>query len=164
MIDERNRNIVKITDFGASATYKPKANKKVKNHKYMKDTTGSPYYIAPEVLTSEYDEKCDIWSLGVIMYTLLAGKPPFGGSNEAEIVKNVKTGIYDLTIPEMSMISSEAKSLLIQLLQFDKNQRISAEQALKHPWIQMFDNIEFDKKIVNECLLSLSKFNTELKL
>lgn len=52
----------------------------------MKDTTGSPYYIAPEVLTSEYDEKCDIWSLGVIMFILLAGKPPFEGKNEAEIV------------------------------------------------------------------------------
>ena len=71
----------------------------------MKDTTGSPYYIAPEVLTGEYDEKCDIWSLGIIMYTLLAGRPPFEGKDVTEIIKNVKTGIYDLTIPELNVVS-----------------------------------------------------------
>ena len=79
LVDQEQHNIVKITDFGASATYKPVGLKKMKNHKFMKDTVGSPHYIAPEVLTSEYDEKCDIWSLGVIMFTLLAGKPPFDG-------------------------------------------------------------------------------------
>jgi calcium-dependent protein kinase len=126
LLDQKKRNIIKLAGFGASATYKPKGNKKVKNHKYMKDTTGSPYYIAPEVLTAEYDEKCDIWSLGVIMYTLLAGKPPFEGKDEVEIIKNVKTGIYDLTIPELGIVSSEAKALITLLLQFDKDQRISA--------------------------------------
>lgn len=112
LIDSKDRNVIKITDFGASATYKPKGNKKVKNHKYMKDTTGSPHYIAPEVLTSEYDEKCDIWSLGVCMYTMLAGRPPFEGKDEDEIIKNVKTGVYDLTIPELISVSAEAKSFL----------------------------------------------------
>ncbi len=54
---------------------------------------------------SEYDEKCDIWSIGVILYTMLAGLPPFEGENELEIVKKVKKGIYDLNIPELKLVS-----------------------------------------------------------
>jgi calcium-dependent protein kinase len=61
--------------------------------------------VAPEVLMSEYDEKCDIWSIGVILYTMLAGLPPFEGENELEIVKKVKKGIYDLNIPELKLVS-----------------------------------------------------------
>ena len=62
---------------------------------------GSPYYIAPEVLTSEYDERCDIWSIGCIIYVMLAGRPPFEGRNELEIIKNVKIGEFNLSIPEL---------------------------------------------------------------
>jgi serine/threonine protein kinase len=57
---------------------------------------GTAYYIAPEVLTSDYDEKCDCWSIGVILFTMLAGFPPFRGENEIEIVKNVKSGVLNL--------------------------------------------------------------------
>lgn len=71
----------------------------------MKETYGSPYYVAPEVLTGEYDEKCDIWSIGVIMYTMLAGFPPFEGANEIEIVKNVQSGIFNINIPELEHVT-----------------------------------------------------------
>ena len=144
LIDQRRSNTIKVTDFGASATYKPKGQKKAKNHKYIKDTVGSAYYVAPEVLTSEYDEKCDIWSVGAIMYTMLAGRPPFEGKSELEIIKSVKTGIYDLTIPQLQAVSPEAKALIAQLLQFDPERRTSADQALNHPWIKMFDDTELD--------------------
>ena len=62
----------------------------------MVDLVGTPHYIAPEVLVSQYDEKCDLWSVGVLMYILLANIPPFDGSDEKEIIKNVKAGIFDL--------------------------------------------------------------------
>jgi len=57
---------------------------------------GTSYYIAPEVLAGAYTEKCDLWSTGVILYVMLSGKPPFNGKNEAKILENVKTGIYQL--------------------------------------------------------------------
>ena len=55
----------------------------------MKETCGTPYYIAPEVLDGKYNEKCDVWSIGVIMYIMLCGYPPFNGSNDSEIAKNI---------------------------------------------------------------------------
>ena len=101
---------MKLTDFGGSAIFQMSDNKK--KQKLLKETIGTAYYIAPEVLQSEYDEKCDIWSIGVILYTMLAGVPPFQGENELEIVKKVKQGIYDLNIPELENVSIEAKELI----------------------------------------------------
>lgn len=63
----------------------------------MSEKVGTPYYIAPEVLSGKYTSKCDIWSTGVIAYMLLSGKAPFTGSTEAEILKNVQSGTYDMT-------------------------------------------------------------------
>ena len=63
----------------------------------MHNVKGTLYYIAPEVLGESYDEKCDIWSLGVIFYILLAGYPPFNGNNNEEIIASVKRGKYDLS-------------------------------------------------------------------
>ena len=85
----------------------------------MMDLVGSPHYIAPEVLVSQYDEKCDLWSVGVLMYILLANIPPFDGRDENEIIKNVKAGIYELDIPEFDKVSPSAKSLVANLLQFE---------------------------------------------
>lgn len=85
---EGNINI-KIIDFG-TALLCPK-NKKIK------ELVGSAYYIAPEVLTGKYTAKCDVWSIGVIMYMLLSGYPPFNGENDQEIMEVVKTGHYDFS-------------------------------------------------------------------
>jgi calcium-dependent protein kinase len=71
----------------------------------MNQTYGTAYYIAPEVLSSEYNEKCDIWSVGVIMFILLSGRPPFDGKDDKEIVKKVRTGIYSTSSKEIVLTS-----------------------------------------------------------
>lgn len=78
--------MIKIIDFGTALTY----NADVK----LKTTTGTAYYIAPEVLMKNYDEKCDVWSCGVILYILLSGTPPFFGNTDEEIMRAVKKGKY----------------------------------------------------------------------
>jgi len=78
---------VKLIDFGVSA-------KQLKGAKF-KETMGTPYYIAPEVLLQSYDEKCDVWSCGVILYILLCGYPPFNGESDDEILESVKKGTFE---------------------------------------------------------------------
>ena len=87
---------IQLTDFGSAEVYDKKKQTKTGKSKKLSKVYGSPYYVAPEVLTGTYDEKVDVWSIGVIMYTMLAGVPPFDGQTELEIVKNVTTGIFDL--------------------------------------------------------------------
>lgn len=87
LLDSKNNNTIKVIDFGTSARFDPT--------KKMKQTFGTAYYIAPEVLTSEYNEKCDLWSIGVILYILLSGRPPFDGKDDKEIVKKVRIGSYE---------------------------------------------------------------------
>jgi calcium-dependent protein kinase len=83
--------------------------------KKMKQTFGTPYYIAPEVLNGTYDEKCDVWSCGVIMYILLCGYPPFSGDNNDEIFRNIESQdvIFDNSWKDVSI---EAKDLIVKML------------------------------------------------
>ena len=80
---------------------------------------GTPYYVAPEVLKKNYDFKCDVWSVGVIMYVLLAGYPPFNGDTDNEIMGKILIGDYSLQNEEFGKISREAKELIYLMLRFD---------------------------------------------
>ena len=82
-------------------------------------------YIAPEVLSGSYDERCDTWSLGVIMYLLLCGYPPFFGGDTKSIFKSIIRGQYSLEGPEWAKVSKEAKDLIHGFLQTDPNTRIT---------------------------------------
>ena len=120
---------IKIIDFGTAKVFQ----KEKAEHLLI----GSAYYIAPEVLSRNYTELCDLWSCGVIMYILLTGRPPFNGSSEEEIMKKIKEGNYDLKKYPWGIISEEAKDLLKGLLQVNAKKRFSAKQALEHKWFQI---------------------------
>jgi calcium-dependent protein kinase len=120
---------IKIIDFGTAKIFD--------KNKTEKSVIGSAYYIAPEVLNEKYNEKCDIWSCGVIMYILLSASPPFNGE-DTEIISKIKVGKYDLKADPWPKVSSEAKDLIKQMLQMNVLSRISAQKALSHKWFKKF--------------------------
>ena len=127
---------IKIIDFGTAKLFeKNKSERKV---------IGSSYYIAPEVLLKSYNEKCDLWSCGVIMYILLSASPPFSGKGDSEIIENIKRGFYDIETKVWQKISNEAKNLIKNLLEKNIGIRISAEEALNHKW---FKNLNTKEKL-----------------
>jgi len=146
---------IKLIDFGTSQLF-------TKNHK-MKTIEGTPYYIAPEVLDQAYNEKCDEWSCGVILYIMLSGSPPFNGRNDREIMAAVQKGKYDFNRPEFDDVSNSAKSIINKLLTFAIKNRISAEQALEHEW---FKNVhEKTDALLNSGIMSnLQKFQIHTKM
>jgi calcium-dependent protein kinase len=91
---------------------------------------GTAYYIAPEVLTGTYSEMCDLWSIGVILYIMLSGKPPFSGKTDTEILLAVKSGPYTLSGDLWKKRSEDVKDFIRGLLERDPKKRLSAKQAL----------------------------------
>ena len=94
------------------------------------DTSGHAGYIAPEVLKGEYTNKCDMWSIGVILYILLSGNPPFNGRSDQEIISKVRKGNWDFHGAIWQEISNEARDLIKKLILKNPNERLTAEQAL----------------------------------
>jgi calcium-dependent protein kinase len=126
--DQDGFPIIKVCDFGTSKIFE--------KGKIERKLVGSSYYIAPEVLKKKYNEKCDLWSCGVIMYILLSARPPFAGEDDNDIMEGVIIGEYDLESPPFNKLSKNALDLIKKLLTMDVNERINAEQALNHPWFK----------------------------
>ena len=126
--DQDGYPTIKVCDFGTSKIFE--------KGKIERKLVGSSYYIAPEVLKKKYNEKCDLWSCGVIMYILLSARPPFGGEDDTDIMERVAIGEYDLESPPFDKLSKNALDLIKRLLTMDVNERINAEQALNHPWFK----------------------------
>ncbi|CAK0899296.1 unnamed protein product [Prorocentrum cordatum] len=120
-------NVLKIIDFGLSHDFKP--------GEFMSTRAGTPFYVAPEVLTSRYTERCDLWSAGVIMYVLLCGYPPFSGKSDGEVLSKVKQGCLHFSHRDWRNVSDDAKDLIRMLVKTSPQERLSAEQALQHAWI-----------------------------
>eukprot|EP01017_Pseudomicrothorax_dubius_P043480 TRINITY_DN7248_c0_g2_i2.p1 TRINITY_DN7248_c0_g2~~TRINITY_DN7248_c0_g2_i2.p1 ORF type:complete len:354 (+),score=73.86 TRINITY_DN7248_c0_g2_i2:129-1190(+) len=118
---------LKIIDFGTATKFVPGSR--------LTSKVGTPYYIAPEVLNRSYDERCDVWSCGVILYILLCGYPPFGGSNDRQILERVKRGTFVFDPEEWSTISDDAKGFIRRLLAYDFTKRVTAKEALNDGWI-----------------------------
>ena len=121
---------VKIIDFGTAKIFE--------KNKKEKEVVGSSYYIAPEVLLQNYNEKCDTWSVGVILYMMLVGRAPFDGKDDDEIIAKINTADYNSQEPRLLKHSPEVRDLISNLLIKDKTRRFSAKQALNHPWFEKF--------------------------
>jgi calcium-dependent protein kinase len=101
----------------------------------MTQVHGTVYYVAPEVLAGKYDQKCDVWSIGVIVYMLLSGSPPFGGQHDHEIIQRIKTANITFEGPRWAGISQKAKDFVVFLLNRDPTERPSASDCMHHPWL-----------------------------
>ena len=126
---------------------------------------GTPYYTAPEVLNNNYNEKCDLWSCGVMMYLMLCGKQPFNGDNDEEIYDKIRLCKIDFNDEEWDIISHDAKDLIKKLLIKDTDKRYSAKQALEHPWIVKNKNkFKIDMAKFGEIVKNLRNYKASLKL
>ena len=100
----------------------------------MKTRAGTPYYISPEVLAGDYDESCDIWSAGVILYIVLCGYPPFYGNTDYEILSRVNKREFDFDGEEWTDVSEEAKDLINNMIA-KPQKRLTAMEVLQHKWM-----------------------------
>ena len=132
----------------------------------MSKISGTPYYIAPEVLNETYDEKCDVWSCGVILYILLCGYPPFNGDDDVQIMKAVKKGKYDFPDEEWASISTDAKDLIMSMLTYNAAERISAEECLNDKWFAKNKSKEKNTNIdlLNSAIKNMKTFKADRKL
>lgn len=147
---------VKLFEFGSAIEL---VDPEIKLHELY----GTTYYIAPEILERGYGKKCDLWSIGVILYTMTYGKPPFDGKTDRHIIRKVRLGHVDYKEPEGRHISEPLKHLLRNLLQYDESKRIDCAEAMNHEWIKMFAG-KTDDQFTLKALKNLSRHNTQQKL
>jgi calcium-dependent protein kinase len=151
---------LKLIDFGLSSKYGSSLRR-------MSTMVGTPYYIAPEVLNQTeavtasrgYTNACDCWSIGVIAYMLLSGTPPFKGRRDREVLQAVKRGKYTLSGPRWESISEDAKDFIRHLLVYNPAKRMTAEQALKHPWLHSAKHEAGGRALDPEILTTLRDFS-----
>ncbi|XP_031679372.1 calcium/calmodulin-dependent protein kinase type II subunit gamma isoform X11 [Oncorhynchus mykiss] len=125
---------------------------------------GTPGYLSPEVLRKDpYGKPVDIWACGVVLYILLVGYPPFWDEDQHKLYQQIKAGAYDFPSPEWDTVTPEAKNLINQMLTINPAKRITADQALKHPWICQRSTVAsmMHRQETVECL---RKFNARRKL
>lgn len=133
-VNEDPNSDIKLIDFGLSCNIKP--------NEYRTSPVGTPYYVAPEVLRRRYNYKCDIWSIGVIAYMILVGKPPFFGKSDTEILNNVRRGKFNFNPIDFGHISQEAKSFISACLTLDFSVRPDINVIHQHRWFNLVKSEE----------------------
>jgi serine/threonine protein kinase len=151
---------LKLIDFGCAKIFS-------KYKKNFEDTVGTLLYCSPEVLRNNYSKECDIWSCGVIMYVLLSGHFPFFGKTEEDITKRILSGKFIFNKKYFSNVSEKAKDLISKCLIYNKNKRITAEEALKHEFFaddinpnNIFEDVIDSKHVLN----SLKNYSNHCKI
>lgn len=155
LVSRSDDSEVKIADFGFA--------KKVYEESSLVTQCGTPGYVAPEILEGlKYDQRADMWSVGVILYILLGGYPPFIENTQRELFRKIKKGDYEFHEEYWGTVSTEARTLIKSLLTVDPKERLTAQQALENPWIHG-DADSLAKKGLDKNLASLKKFNAKRK-
>ncbi|KAL0314525.1 UNVERIFIED_CONTAM: Calcium-dependent protein kinase [Sesamum angustifolium] len=150
MVSRDEDSPLKATDFGLSVFIES-------------DGVGSAYYVAPEVLRRNYGKEIDVWSAGVILYILLSGFPPFWAETEKGIFEEILKGHVDLQTVPWPTISAGAKDLITKMLTVDPRKRITAAEALEHPWLKE-DGEASDRPIDSAVLIRMKQFRAMNKL
>lgn len=150
--DDSEHADLKLIDFGFSVVFSADTP--------MTKAHGTLYYVSPEVLSGPYDEKCDVWSIGVIAHMLLSGSPPFNGKDDREIIEAVQEGKVKLSGHRWVDISHEAKDFIRKLLTVSPKERPSCGEALRHPWVERVAHLH-DPEIDIEVLNSLRSFASQ---
>ena len=131
---------IKLIDFGCSKMF-------TKTKRNFNDIIGTLVYCSPEVLSNNYNEMCDVWSCGVLMYLLLSGHFPFTGEDEEEIIRKILSGKYEFDVDYFNGISDEAKDLISKCLKYETKKRITIQEALNH---RFFDDLKEANKFTEE--------------
>jgi len=147
---------LKLIDFGTSVAV-PESGR-------LREAIGTMYYMAPEVLDRRYDSKCDIWSLGVILFIIIAGYPPFGGDTDDEIVAHIMANNPAYDTPEWWAASPEVRTFVRRMLISDPRQRPTAEECLNDPWILKFCQPRVDEIARAVAVSELRSFRGDVKL
>jgi len=147
---------LKLIDFGTSVSV-PESGR-------LREAIGTMYYMAPEVLDRRYDSKCDVWSLGVILFILIAGYPPFGGETDDEIVGNIMANNPAYDTPEWWAASPEVRTFVRRMLTTDPRQRPSAQECMNDPWIVKFCQPRVDEIERAVAVSELRSFRGDIKL
>ncbi|RDX84294.1 Calcium-dependent protein kinase 29, partial [Mucuna pruriens] len=146
---------LKAIDFGLSVF--------IEEGKVYREIVGSAYYVAPEVLNRSYGKEIDVWSAGIILYILLSGVPPFWAENDKGIFDCILRGKLDLESAPWPSISAAAKDLIRKMLNYDPKERITAAEALEHPWMKEGGEAS-DKPIDNAVLTRMKQFRAMNKM
>jgi len=158
LVSEDNDYLIKIADFGLAKRVQPHN----RDH-CLRTKCGTPEYAAPDVLCSKaYGLKCDMWSLGVIIFILLSGYPPFSEQAFSKLLLKIRTGNYTFDEEYWSNVSDDAKDLVSKLLVVDPCKRLSAEEALKHKWM-LEDGLYLAKLDLGVNFENFKKFNANRK-
>ncbi|CAH0363695.1 unnamed protein product [Pelagomonas calceolata] len=145
---------IKLADFGFA--------KKVEG-KSLDTQCGTPGYVAPEILKGKkYGTAVDMWSCGVIVYILLGGYPPFHDDNHAVLYRKIKAADYAFDPQYWDQVSDDAKDLIKKMLVVDPDKRLTASQALRHPWFMVGDH-ELISRNLAKTLDTMKKFNARRK-
>jgi calcium/calmodulin-dependent protein kinase I len=156
LMSDENDSFIKLADFGFAA--------RVHEPKSLTKQCGTPFFVAPEILTRKpYDQQSDMWSVGCIVYLLLSGNLPFMGRSQKELFRKIVAGKYEFSDDSWADVSEDARELVRKMLVLNPDDRITAKDALRHPWLRLSKD-RLSMVMLQGTSQRLKTFNARMKL